>query len=214
MRAKGPAQVDALPLVVELARPGHLRGDFAQQSLGEVHHVRVVGMGLIELEHRELGVVFGGDALVAKIAIYLEHLFEAAHHQALEVQLRSDPQVHVESKGMVVGTEGAGDGASGQALHHWRLDLEKAALYEEGADESDNAAPSPKRLAGGLAGDEVEIASAVAQLGVAEAVPLSQATDAGTWRADESRRRAPRAPRSGCEIPCPALRRCRRHPIA
>ena len=35
------------------------------------HEVVVVGVGLVELEHGELGVVAGADALVAEVAVDL-----------------------------------------------------------------------------------------------------------------------------------------------
>ena len=45
---------------------------------GEVHHVVVVRVGLVELQHGELGIVLGGDALVAEVAVDLVDAVEAA----------------------------------------------------------------------------------------------------------------------------------------
>ena len=82
--------------------------------------IAVVGVGLVELEHGELGIVPGGQALVAEVAVDLEHPLEAAHHQALQVQLRRDAQVQVHVERIVVGLErtrrrAAGDGAASSA---------------------------------------------------------------------------------------------------
>ena len=71
-----------------------------------------------------------------------------------------------------MGPEGSGDRAPGQGLHHRRLDLEKVPLDEEGADAVDGPAPPAEGLPRGFARDEVDVATTVAQLGVAEAVPL------------------------------------------
>ena len=69
---------------------------------------RVVGVGLVELEHGELGVVAGRQALVAEDPADLEDLLEAAHHQPLQVQLGRDAQVEVGVEGVVVGDERLG----------------------------------------------------------------------------------------------------------
>ena len=73
--------------------------------LGEVHHVAVVAERLVRLEHRELGVVRGVDALVAEHATDLEHAVEAADDQALQLQLQRDAQVQVDVERVVVRDE-------------------------------------------------------------------------------------------------------------
>ena len=52
----------------------------------------VVGVGLVELEHGELGVVGAVDAFVAEVAIDLVDAVEAADDQALEVKLGRDAE--------------------------------------------------------------------------------------------------------------------------
>src|SRR4029079_3127171 len=59
-------------------------------ALGELHHAPVVGLRLVELEHRELGIVAGGQALVPEVARDLENALEAADDQALQVELGRD----------------------------------------------------------------------------------------------------------------------------
>src|SRR6478736_4832481 len=44
-------------LVVDRRRAEYLGRDFAQQRLGEIHEVAEVAIRLVELEHRELGIV-------------------------------------------------------------------------------------------------------------------------------------------------------------
>ena len=73
--------------------------------LGQVHHVVVVAERLVGLEHRELGVVAGVEALVAEDAADLEDPVHAADDQPLERQLERDPQVHVDVERVVVGDE-------------------------------------------------------------------------------------------------------------
>jgi len=64
--------------------------DRAQHFLGEVHEVAVVAVGLVELEHRELGLCRVEMPSFRKFRFDLEDLFESAHHQALEIELRCD----------------------------------------------------------------------------------------------------------------------------
>jgi hypothetical protein len=97
-------------------------------GLGEVHQVVVVPVGRVELHHRELGVVAHRDAFVAEVAVDLEHALEAAHQQALEVQLRRDAQEHLLVQRVVVRDEGLGVGAARDGVQHRRLDLQEAVL--------------------------------------------------------------------------------------
>src|SRR5437764_707142 len=61
----------------------------------EVRDLLEIGVGPIRLEHRELGIVFPRNAFVAKIAIQLEDLVEAADEKPLEIKLRRDPQIQL-----------------------------------------------------------------------------------------------------------------------
>jgi hypothetical protein len=81
------------------------------QILHQDHEVAIVGVGLVELEHGELGVVTRREALVAKDASDLEHLLEAADDETLQVELGRDAQEEVGIEGVVVGHEGLGRGA-------------------------------------------------------------------------------------------------------
>jgi hypothetical protein len=66
----------------------------------------VVRVGLVELEHGELGVVLGADAFVAEVAVDLVDAVEAADDQALEVELGRDAQEEIEIERVVVRLEG------------------------------------------------------------------------------------------------------------
>jgi hypothetical protein len=94
----------------------------------------VVAVGLVELEHGELGVVLGGDAFVAEVAVDLVDAIHAADYETLEVELGGDAEFEVEIEGVVVGEEGAGGGSAGYGVHHGGFDFEVAAGVEEGAE--------------------------------------------------------------------------------
>ena len=88
--------------------PDHRRADrvacgLGDQQLADVHHVVPVAERLVELHHRELGVVAGRDALVAEDAADLVDPLHAADDQPLEVQLQRDPQVQLQVERVVMG---------------------------------------------------------------------------------------------------------------
>ena len=147
-------------------------GHVAQHPLDEVHQVAVVPVGLVELHHGELGIVPGGEALVPEVAVDLEHLLQAAHHQALEVELRRDAEIELHVEGVVVGDEGLGRGAAGDGMHHRRLHLQEAVGHHELADALDDLRAADEGLPGLLVGDQIQVALAVLLLLVAEAVEL------------------------------------------
>ena len=112
----------------------------------------------------------GREAFVPEVAVDLEHLLEAAHHQPLEVKLRRDAQEQFHVQRVVVRGEGLGRGAAGDGVHHRRFDFEIAALHQEVADRLDDFRAHQKGLAGFLVGDQVEVALAVFRFLVGQAV--------------------------------------------
>ncbi len=127
---------------------------------------------MVELEHGELGVVPRGHALVAEVAVDFEDLLEAPDHQALEVQLRRDAQVHRQVQRVVVGLERLGRRAARDHLQHRGFHFEEAALGEELADVGDDLGTHAEGLAGFLVDDQVDVALTIALLGVGQAVVL------------------------------------------
>jgi hypothetical protein len=126
----------------------------------------------VRLEHRELGVVLRRDPLVAEVAADLVHALEPADQETLQVQLRRDAQEHVDVERLVMGHERRRETASGDGLQHRGLDLHVPLAVEmcsEGRQHlrSRYDAGSRVRVRG-----EVEVAPAVADLDVAQAVPL------------------------------------------
>ena len=114
----------------------------------------------------------GGEPLVAKVAVDLEHPIEPPHDEALQVQLRGDPEEQGDIEGVVPGLEGAGHRAARERLHHRRLDLEEAPLGEEAAHEVHHPGAGAEGLARLLVHDEIEVAPTVPRLPVGEPVEL------------------------------------------
>ena len=167
-----PAEVDDLLAVRDLERAGDVAHDGAHQVFDHPRHVVVVGVGLVGLEERELGIVAVRDALVPEDPADLVDLVEPADHQPLEVQLQRDAQRQLAVERVVVRRERPGGGAPGAVLQDRRLDLHEAAPVEEPPHRRDNSRARARDLARALVGDQVQLALAVARLDVAQAVPL------------------------------------------
>ena len=132
----------------------------------------VIAVGLVGFEHGELGVVLAREAFVAEVAADLEHLVHAADQQALEVKLQRDAQIEIAAERVVIGLERLRRRAAGNRLHHRRLDLHEAAVVEELADLADDLAALEEDFLHLRVGHQIEVALAVADLGVGQPVPL------------------------------------------
>ena len=140
--------------------------------LGDLHHLGVVTEGLVELHHREFGVVPRGDALVAEHAADLEDPLHAADDEPLQVQLERDAQVELHVEGVVVRGERPGVRAARLHVKHRGLHLDVAAVRESAAEAGDGGVAHLEHAAGLLVHDEVRVALAVAGVGVGDSVPL------------------------------------------
>jgi hypothetical protein len=165
-RGNGPATSGTGASAAE--HGAHRVGGARDQALDAVHHHRVVGVRLVELEHRELGVVRAVDPLVPEVVPDLVHALEAAHDQPLEVQLVGDAQVERHVERVVVRRERPRGRAAVQRLQHRRLDLEVAEPVEERAHGRDHPRARDERAPHLGVHREVGVALPVALLGVAE----------------------------------------------
>ena len=163
-------EIHVVAAELDLRRADRVHGDGGHQLLDARHRVRVVGKRLVPLEHRELGLVLVGDALVAEVLADLVDLLEPADDQALEVELGGDAQVEVGVELVRVRDERVGERAAVARLEHRRLDLDEPGLVEVAADGGDHAAPEHERPPRVLVDEQVEVALAVARLRVHEPV--------------------------------------------
>jgi hypothetical protein len=77
----GRRQVDGVALEGELHRPQHLLRCVGDQLFGGLHHAVEIGIGTVELDLREFGVVLIGNALVAEVAPDFVDAVVHADHQ-------------------------------------------------------------------------------------------------------------------------------------
>ena len=112
------------------------------------------------------------DAFVTEVAVDLEHPLKATHNQALEVELGRDAQEHLLVQRVVVGGEGPGVGAARYRVQHGRFNFQKVVRHHELAHTTDSLAARREALAGGLVHHQVDIALAVLDLLVGNAMEL------------------------------------------
>ena len=141
-----------------------------EEMLGEGHHPVVVFVLDVELHACELGVVGTVHALVAEVLANLVYAFEAAYYEPLEIKLGGDAHVHIDVEGVEMGDEGAGRRATSDRLENGGLDLGIACAIEDGAESAEHCGTLQEYILHSLVDDEVDIALAVAQLGVVEGV--------------------------------------------
>ena len=110
------------------------------------------------------------DSLVAEVLADLIDLLQPADDQPLEIELRRDAEVAVLVERVVVRDERPGERAAVARLEHRRLHLDEAPLVEDAPDRRNRAGTEQSVLARLLVHQQVEVALAVAQLDVREAV--------------------------------------------
>ncbi len=111
-------------------------------------------------------------ALVAEAAVDFEHALEAAHEQALEVQLGCNAQVDFHVERVEMRGEGLGRRTARKCVQHGGLDLEIAVVHAVLAHGRDDLGTLDERLFDVVVHDEVDVALAIAQLFVGQAVEL------------------------------------------
>ena len=145
-------------------------GHDAEEILDEGHSVLVVRVRLVPLEHRELGLVLVGDALVAEVLADLVDLLEPADDEALEVELVRDAQVEVGVELVRVRDERLGERAAVARLQDRSLDLDEPARVEVAADGRHELAADEEVAPRLLVDEEIEVALAIAGLRVHDTV--------------------------------------------
>ena len=166
------AEIELLAVDIRLRAAGGVERHLAQQFVAEVHQAAIIRVGLIELQHGELGVVPRGDAFVAEVAVDLVDPLQAAHHQPLQIQLRRDAQVEVDIQRVVMRDKRTRRGAAVERLHHGRFHFDEAAASSCRRSEAMMLRARHEDLAHFGIGDQIEIALAVAGLHVFQAVPF------------------------------------------
>ncbi len=142
------------------------------EPLGEIHPVVDVGEGTVRLERGELRAVPRVDPLVAEVPGDLEDPLVAPDDQALEVELRGDPEGEVDVERVRTGEEGAGERSAGLRLEDGCLHFDELLGGEEAAQRGDDAEPDVEHPTGVRVGQEVDLTLTVPGVGFGQTMPL------------------------------------------
>ena len=99
----------------------------------------------------------GVHALVAEVAVDLEHLLDATHEAALEEELGRDAQVEIKVEGVHMRGERTSRGTTVNGLQHRSLHLEESVFVEGAAQRGDRTGTIAHHVANLLVGDHADV---------------------------------------------------------
>ena len=166
--AEGSLERDDLAINLNLRLAVDGGADLFQHPLCEAHAPVQILVADIELHACELWVVGLVHAFVAEVLAHLIDALEAAHDEALEVELGSYAHVHVLIEGIEMGHERTCRGSTRDVLQDGRIDLRISRLVKDAAHSTDDGGALEKGLLHAGVNDEVHVTLAVAHLWVIE----------------------------------------------
>ena len=83
-------EVDFNPLIGNPLAASHLLRHVSDHLLSQLHHLVVICISHVELEHRKFRIMGAVDALIAEIPSNFIHPFQVSYQQSLQVQLKRD----------------------------------------------------------------------------------------------------------------------------
>src|SRR3546814_17216615 len=90
--------------------------------------VLIVRVRLVELQHREFGIVARRESFITEVAVDLVNLLETANDQSLEEQFRRDAQIQIAIERVVMCHERPRRRAASDRLQHRRLDFDETEI--------------------------------------------------------------------------------------
>ena len=112
-------------------------GGILDERFGKLAHDRVICVRLISLQHRELRVMGGIRAFVAKIPPQLINSAQTANHQAFKIQLGCYAKRQIRTIGVNKGFEGARARTAMNSIQNRGLNLGEPCIVERAANGSD-----------------------------------------------------------------------------
>ena len=144
----------------------------SEDLLGEIHHPAIVGVGGVELHHRELRVVANTDAFIPEVTIDFEDPLETADYESLQVKLGGDAQEHRLIECVVMRHKRLGRSATRDGVQHRCLDFQKPMFSHEPTQGIKRSRTGNEGPSGRLCHDQIDIALTVADFGISQAVEL------------------------------------------
>ena len=108
-------QVYRFAVVSDFRRPQNIFRRRKDDFFRKIHHIAVIGVGLIKLDGSKFGVVPDVHAFVSEHSSNFINTLQPPHDEALQSQLRSDAQIEVDIKSIMVGDKGLSRRAARQS---------------------------------------------------------------------------------------------------
>ena len=96
-----------------------------KHGFGQIHQIRVGGIGLIKLNHGEFRVMPCRNPFISEIPVDLKYPLKPTHNQSFQVELGGNPQIQVDSQRIVMGFKWGGFCPAGYRLHHGGFHFKK-----------------------------------------------------------------------------------------
>src|SRR5262249_41973785 len=127
---------------------------------------------LVELEHRELGIVPGGYPFIPEDAIEVVNTIQAANDQPFQVELRRNPQIQRHVQSVVIGPERLRPRASGDLMQDRCFDFEIASRIQEGTEFANDHTSFDEDIPHFAIHNEIDISLPVSNLDVLQTMPF------------------------------------------
>ena len=169
---EGLSEIHLHAVVHDLRGSQDLLGHRAVEVLRQIHHAVVIRIRLVELHQGKLRIVAGIQSLVAEHAADLIDALQAAHDQALQVQLQGNAQLEILIQRVEMRLEGTGSRAARVRHQHRRLHLQEALAVQVAADAAQNPGALDKGVLYLGVHDQIRVALTVTDVRVRQAVEL------------------------------------------
>ena len=144
--SKGSGKIVCAILIIHRGATQHSFSELAQHILRQIHGIFIISISPVEFQHGKLRVVTCRKPFIAKTTINFENAFEPTHHQALQIKLRRNPQVHIHIERIVVRNKGFSRRSPRDNMHHRGLDFHKIKTAHVIANKRDDVRTHTKYL--------------------------------------------------------------------
>ena len=166
-------QIELLAVILEDRSPVDRHLCLVENLFRDFHHALQIAVRHVAFHGGEFRIVVAVHAFIAELLAHLVDPVEAADDAALQIQFRGDAQVHVDVERIVMCHEGtrrcaACDRLQGRGRHF----EESVIIFEDLADDLFDLRAFSEGVAHFFVDDQVDVALAVAQIRILQAVPF------------------------------------------
>src|SRR5918995_155660 len=159
-------EIECLAVVLEYRGIQAVLYHTRDQVLGQTHHVGVIGIGLVQLEHGEFRIVSPVHPFVSEVVADFVYPLQSADQQPLEIQLIGYSEVQRHVQGVVMRDERLSRRASVQGLKNRGFHFQKAALVQEASHEGGGFRAEHEHVPYVRVNSKIGVPLTIAELGI------------------------------------------------